>query len=371
MSLEPRLLEYLQRRSFFKKNDMDAQLLEKQYMITQQDKRLINMFLNKKPAQKKDLEQDMFTDYIEMPKEKKELTGDSFRNDERFQRLRRKIENEKIANGTRGDISELSRNYDLFSDSGFASMSGNMNSDGDLFNGYDTNINRRRLQQNSINEDNCEEQDYFAQAFPHTQQNRMLQNSRQQHLRQMQQTQQIRNREERELNQTYRTTHPGENYKYQSTRQNHTTPKIQYEQRVYNDNHDSFMHHQPTLDNIVGDIGNYKNKINNTYNFNSDEQYGGIIINKNEDKQSDYNRMYGKIPEMTGGDLRNIDIETYIKFGSPTSKARSLGFENPVEHHFSYIDSDIQNPNHVVNDRPELTRLSNKQTVNYKGRKIY
>ena len=53
---------------------MDIQLLEKQYMVTQQDKRLINMFLNKNPSQKKDLESDMFTDYIEMPKEKKELT---------------------------------------------------------------------------------------------------------------------------------------------------------------------------------------------------------------------------------------------------------------------------------------------------------
>jgi hypothetical protein len=336
------------------------QLLEKQYMITQQDKRLMNMYLNKKQSQKKDLEMDQFTDYIEMPKEKKELTGDSFRNDERFQRLRRKIENEKIANGTRGDISELSRNYDLFSDSGFASMNG----DGDLFNGYDTNVNRRRLQQNSINEDNQDNQDnqdYFAQAFPHTQQNRrMLQNSRLQH-----------NREQRELNQTVRSINPGESYKYQPTKQTHTTPKIQYEQRVYNDNYDSFMQHQPTLDNIVGDIGNYKNKINNTYNFNSDEQYGGIIINKNENKQCDYDRMYGKVGEMTGGDLRNIDIETYIKFGSPTSKARSLGFENPVEHHFSYIDSDIQNPIHVVNDRPELSRLSNKQTVNYRARKIY
>ncbi len=358
MSLEPRLLEYLQRRSFFKKNDMDAQLLEKQYMITQQDKRLMNMYLNKKPSQKQDLEIDQFTDYIEMPKEKKELTGDSFRNDERFQRLRRKIENEKIANGTRGDISELSRNYDLFSDSGFASMNGNMNVD--EFNGYDTNVNRRRLQQNSIDENKSEDTDYFAQAFPQAQNNRMLQNSRLQH-----------NREQRELNQTVRTVNPGETYKYQPTRQNHITPKIQYEQRVYNDNYDSYMKHQPTLDNIVGDIGNYKNKINNTYNFNSDEQYGGIIINKNENKQCDYDRMYGKVGEMTGGDLRNIDIETYIKFGSPTSKARSLGFENPVEHHFSYIDSDIQNPIHVVNDRPELSRLSNKQTVNYRGRKIY
>ena len=66
-----------------------------------------------------------------------------------------------------------------------------------------------------------------------------------------------------------------------------------------------------------------------------------------------------------------VDGETYIKFGSPTSKAKSLGFENPVEHHFSYIDSDIQDPRHVVNDRPQLSRLSNKQSINYKGRTIY
>ena len=47
INLEPRLQEYLQRKDFFDKNDLDASLLEKQYMITEKDKRLLNMFFNR------------------------------------------------------------------------------------------------------------------------------------------------------------------------------------------------------------------------------------------------------------------------------------------------------------------------------------
>lgn len=35
-------------------------------------------------------------------------------------------------------------------------------------------------------------------------------------------------------------------------------------------------------------------------------------------------------------------------------------YNNPFEHYFDYVASDIQDPNHVVMEYPKLTRLSNK-----------
>lgn len=69
--------------------------------------------------------------------------------------------------------------------------------------------------------------------------------------------------------------------------------------------------------------------------------------------------------------MKNIDYENYVKYGYPTSKAKSLGFENPSEHFFQFIDSDIQDPKHVISDRPILTRLDNKTTAKSKKRDIY
>ena len=326
MNIEPRLQEYLQRKDFFNKNNLDQENLEKQYMITNKDKQIINMYLNKNMYRKKDLERNIFCDFIEVPKEKQKLESDNFRQDKRFQRLKNKIEIEKAAQDTRSDISELSRNYDLFNDSsarGYASMGGNF---GNL-------------------ED--ESTSYFDRVFPKEPLNVESFPESRKLLKQ-----------------------PPNPHMYDKP-QTHIEPKIQYNQKVYDKQYDSGLSHKPTLGNIVDDIGSYKKKINNSYNFNSDSQFNSVVFNKNECRKEELDNMYRNVGEMTGGDLRNIDIETYIKFGSPSSKAKSLGFENPVEHHFSYIDSDIQNPNHVVNDRPQLSRLSNKQNVNYKDRSVY
>ena len=91
----------------------------------------------------------------------------------------------------------------------------------------------------------------------------------------------------------------------------------------------------------------------------------------NNCRKSDLNMLYEGVAEMTNAPLKNIDFENYVKYGYPTSKARSLGFENPYEHQFQYIDEDIQNPDHVVFDRPVASRLDNKSQQKFKQRDIY
>jgi hypothetical protein len=94
-----------------------------------------------------------------------------------------------------------------------------------------------------------------------------------------------------------------------------------------------------------------------------------ITIPSNNCRKNDLNMLYNEFN--TFGNMKNIDYENYVKYGYPTSKAKSLGFENPSEHFFQFIDSDIQDPKHVVSDRPILTRLDNKTTAKSKKRDIY
>ena len=99
--------------------------------------------------------------------------------------------------------------------------------------------------------------------------------------------------------------------------------------------------------------------------------YTKTHIVSNNCRKSDLNMLYEGVAEMTNAPLKNIDFENYVKYGYTTSKARSLGFENPYEHQFQYIDEDIQNPDHVVFDRPMASRLDNKTQQKFKQRDIY
>ena len=62
---------------------------------------------------------------------------------------------------------------------------------------------------------------------------------------------------------------------------------------------------------------------------------------------------------------KNIDVENDFKKGLPSrsyiNDKRNKDYDNPIEHYFSYIDNDIQDPDHVVMEYPKPTRMSNKQ----------
>lgn len=62
---------------------------------------------------------------------------------------------------------------------------------------------------------------------------------------------------------------------------------------------------------------------------------------------------------------KNIDVENDFKKGLPSrsyiNDKRNKDYDNPIEHYFSYIDNDIQDPDHVVMEYPKSTRMSNKQ----------
>ena len=327
ITLEPRLEEYMNRKRVLVRNNTHDTTLEKSYNITKDDIKLIKAYRAERNSNKNNCSTILdsntfgnFENFIEVDVAEPK-PSDSNVYDKRFDRVQKKMQRDRDANANRIDTSNLSRNYDLFGKSTFSSAIGN-----DTYNEFDEAFKRgTNLTQNIM----------------------------------------VNSRDETQFN-PYILQPPS------NSTQTHYQPRIQYNQRVYNDQYDSYSKHESSLDNIIGSVDTYRNKLNNDNNYNPDSQYNTqynlnsnvpenvLESNRLESNRNVLNCEYKAVPLMTGGDLKNIDIENYIKYGIPTSKAKSLGFENPVEHYFQYIDSDIQDASHVVFDRPSLSRMSNR-----------
>lgn len=302
--IEPRLAEYYLRKKFNKKNniDDDNQILEKTYQITNFDIKTINDFIKTGTIASKNLESQLYCEFIEIPKEKQKFPSEELMNDYRFQRLKKKYDADKNANVARENISNLSRNYN------------------DFITDYDCPDNTQSKQVNSIiNQQKIN-------------QSKINQNSRYQTYS----NPYILNKEKpSDVKEPWNTNKPS---------------KIQYNQVVYDNQYNSYQEHTPSLDNILDKTKKYKQKVDATNDYLKPSDYEDLKqLNLEEARNEDRN-------------IVNIDVENYIKYGNPTSKAKSLGFENPVEHFFSYIDDSIQDPDHVCFDRPQLTRNMNRKS---------
>jgi hypothetical protein len=64
---------------------------------------------------------------------------------------------------------------------------------------------------------------------------------------------------------------------------------------------------------------------------------------------------------------KDIEVDTYIRFGTTTPPwaAKLLCYKSTAEHSFSFIDSDIQNPDYVIMDRWIPSRSFNKETADH------
>jgi len=158
-----------------------------------------------------------------------------------------------------------------------------------------------------------------------------------------------------------------------TTHQYNVPPKIQFNQQL----------HYQRVPNKRGNIQNTQNTLGKGYTSyrkpelprferqNVIDLDHKVNIVSNNCRKTDLNVLYEGASELNNAPLKNIDLENYVKYGYPTSKARSLGYENPFEHQFQYIDDDIQNPDHVVFDRPTASRLDNKTQQKFVKRDVY
>jgi hypothetical protein len=119
-----------------------------------------------------------------------------------------------------------------------------------------------------------------------------------------------------------------------------------------------------SVDTIVGDLNSYRQKIsiNNNPRNEMDYDHKMVIPNNKCNGKRDTENNYKSVPFMQGDNIRDIDIDTYMRFGTtPSRNGKSLGYPNPMEHYFTYISSDIQDPVHAVSNRGMPSRQFNKQ----------
>ena len=314
--LEPRLSEYLKRKKFYEDNDITATSisLEKQYMITKDDLHRIKQYNQKEKSN---------TEQIQLPSSNYNQVNDliNFQHskfpssqivDKRLDRLNQKIKREKDANNQRYNTQNLQNSYDMYSRD-FSSTTSK-----DFENEF--TLDNIRDDVNKINDNEYESNSTFN---------------------------------------THELVNPPTSHQY------HVTPSIVYNQQLHYQRDDSQK-------KLLGAGYTYR-KTAIPY-FEKQNQFdidNKVNIPANNCRKDAIENLYSGVSEMTGGPLKNIDFENYIKYSYPTSKARSRGFENPFENQFQYIDDDIQNPDHVVSDRPTSTRLDNRTMARPKKRDIY
>jgi len=326
IDLEPRLVEYLKRKKFYEENDINGVSLEKQYMITKIDLKKINDYQKKQNTntnedeivfdgerqyvQRRVKNYDENSDLIDCSQARFPKTN---LYDPRLDRINEKVRREKEAVNYKSNTSQLKKTYDMY----------NRNFSSTTSRDFDNEFSLDNIRDDM----NAELKDEF---------------------------------ESNSYQNTHELVNPPNKHQY------HTKPSIQYNQiqhfqRTNNNNNSN--------NNTIGSGYSYRKpelpQFNRSNTFDIDNK---VTIPTNNCRKNDLNMLYDGVGN---GPMKNIDYENYIKYGYPTSKARSLGFENPAEHYFQFIDEDIQDPRHVVSDRPQLTRLDNKTIARPKARDIY
>lgn len=278
LSLEPRLLEYLKKKKYFKDNNIESKTLEKEYSITENDKLKIRSYLRGDSAP---INRKIFDEYVDISSG--DFPSSSFKKDPRFDRIKIKQQKEQDAKNNRNNYEIMSKTYDMYSkEKSFASMYGDdFNNENDFFNPH------------------------VAQQKPH-----------------------------------------------KMTYTNPTQPKSIHngylpQKSMVNDDPNS-------IDSIIGDISSYRKKI--------DGSKSAIFYEDFVPERDEFSRTYHNMPFMNGN-RENVDIDSYVKRGETSQKSKTHGFKNPIEHYFSYIGNDIQDPDHVVSNRGQATRLLNHGTA--------
>jgi hypothetical protein len=329
ISFDPRLREYIEKKRYYAENDIEPVVpLESQYNISDVDRRIIRSYM-KGDIKTYDRRVKRSSTMVDPSNQK--FPSSEFEYDHRFDRLKKKLERERAAQGQRQNYGIMQQKYDMYdSDREYASPVGNDR------NGY---FDRRRS-----NDFPSDDRDYKDD---------LLMDSRE------------------FVDNPHLLKHPSRKNMY------HHPPRIQYNvrQQLADSGYrrrGRGLDHDSNISNIIGNLDTYSKKVNRTYNYSSDMDLDSKVVTPYMNcKKYGGENSYTSVPYMTGGNIRDVDVESFIKSGIPSRGSRSLGYNNPAEHYFQYISDDIQDPDHVVMDRGVPTRLLNKQLARPKKRAIY
>jgi hypothetical protein len=292
LTLEPRLQEYLKKKSFYKKNNIDPSFdLEREFNITKDDRMRMKGFLRGS--------KDLYcndTKYT-APEENMgfSIKHDDFKNDPRYERLQKKLQRDKDANMAK---------YSYGS-------------------GAEINGHSNQRNTNFITDDDYQreqESNFFLDSKPYMSDYYL------------------------NVRKNSRRTYDNDNF----------PPSLQYkkyspwETPNYKPEHE--LPHNNNLNDIIKKIDEYKIQTNTIRDYPVEMDKEVNYSNKPFPHNS-----YASVPLRGNnvnriGGTRDVNVENCLIKGLPDrdAKFKSLGYPNYSEHSFDYISGDIQDPKHVV-----------------------
>lgn len=278
ISLDPRLVEYINKKKYFQEHNIHATTLDKEYGITGNDVMKIRSYLRGDQKRKKADDPEKYQDLVD-PTEATFPSNEL--KDPRFERYKIKQQKNKDAKIQRHNYGVISGEYDMYrNDRPFASAYGD-----------------------DFSKSAFHPQEWFQDSKP-----------------------------------------PGKKVSFHETN-TYVNPKSTH--NGYLARELSIEHDPYSVDAMIGKLDNYKHKVSQMRNPSEAFDTPKLTSNK----------------KIMDNKQRNIDVDTYIKFGDTSTKSKTIGYPNPVEHYFGYISRDIQDPDHVVNPRAIPTRIRNKATA--------
>lgn len=321
MMLEPRLMEYIKKKKFYKENGIEIEFLDKEYGISKSDSAKIKAYLKgDKLAQN-----DIYRDFIDPSEASFPSEGIK---DARMERIKMKQKKEAEANEQRHDYGIISKSYDMYrNDRPFASATGD-----------------------DFRKSSFSPEDWFK-------------NSRDEMV-------DFDNEQKKMMDQKLKSSgRSGKSNRSFSQSNTYVNPRSSF--NGYLSPNDVVKSDQHTIDSILGQLNSYTKRDEKIpYRQNDmDLDYKRMIPNNSNCNRRETENNYRPMPFMANGEngvrdnlTKDVDVDSFMRFGTtPLRGGKSLGYPSTAEHSFSYIASDIQDPNHVVMERGVPSRAFNKE----------
>ena len=318
--LEPRLMEFIKKKKHYIDNKIEPVVpLEQQYSITPNDKKVLISYMK---GDTKTYERRAKTQHVDTVDPRgQQFKSSEYEDDPRFDRLRKKMEKDKMAQESRNNYGIIKQKYDMYDESrDYASTMGD---------DRDHMFARKRSSDFKPNKPSFK--DFLLDSGEDVDNDKLLK-------------------------------HPKRKNLYSNP------PKIKYNSRLYPG--ERLDDDKIDFSDLIGKMDTYKHNSEKYHSFSSDMDLDTkTVIPYMNCKKDIGENTYNSMPFMSGGSKsRNIDADTYVRFGINSRGSKSLGYNNVSDHAFQFISPDIQDPDHVVMERGVPTRSFNKTMAKPKKR---
>jgi hypothetical protein len=334
--LEPRLMEYMNKKKMYRDNDIDSVVsLEKIYSISRDDKKRISGYMKGKRNLYTSRTLNTDSHFIDPSKNKfVTLEAESSQMDPHFAKLQQKMQRHKDANISRRNFSGMANvyqdtPYNFTDETMYGRPAATRNTS------YSTPSN-------------------YYNTLPRTKQRDTDKQADDNYL--------LDSRDTELFDNPHYMHHP----KRRSNMTYHHEPKISMNNRLFTRDlgyRQPDREHTQAVDKIIGTFDSYANQQGNSLYRCAEIDMNGkrFIPDTTSSNKREHKTTYQAVPYMSSTNgMVNMDMGNSLQYGVNSRAGKGFGYKNPTEHYYDYIDRDIQQPDHVVHDRGYPSRSENK-----------